>query len=595
MTKNIWEDCFSCGFAIVQYGEEIQTELTLNENNDTKSVLKKIQDIKQLGKITKTASAIQHVLDNIFIEEQGSQKNARKVIIVITDGDIFRDPLKIEDVMNSPKMTNVTRFAIGVGKEFEGPKSKLLLQKIASEPFDKHVYKVDNYAALDGLLAMLEKSITGIEGTQKGTAFLFEMAQAGFSAQFTDYGTVLLGAVGAYDWSGGLILKSQTDDSVRFLNESSATTAKYSYLGYSVVAVKGTSGNLFVSGAPRHSLTGRVLVFDGDTYEMRQSLSGTQVGSYFGSVLCALDVDRNGITDFLLVGAPFFHIRGEEGKVYVYKLNNHRDLFEEPVLLQGMEGYDFARFGIAISNIGDIDGNGYNDIAIGAPLEVDSPGSSGSVYIYNGFSDGISVKHSQRIAAVDFTVGLKYFGQSVDGMTDLNNDGRIDITVGSLGTVMVFQSLGVIDITPVVKFDPERIPLSYQSSLNKPSDPANTVLLNICFQTKLNWKTFGSTGLAIEYNVYVDTEKESKRMKLADRESPTTTFNITEKAECVHPLKVQFLGCHDDCFSPVAVKVNFALQNSSAELSHGILNAFSDNEKTTQVLCCTADLSPVLR
>ncbi|KAK1147991.1 integrin alpha-E-like isoform X1 [Acipenser oxyrinchus oxyrinchus] len=89
MTKNIWENCFSCGFAIVQYGEEIQTELTLNENSDTESVLKKVQDIKQLGNITKTASAIQHVLDNIFIEEKGSQKNARKIIIVITDGDIF--------------------------------------------------------------------------------------------------------------------------------------------------------------------------------------------------------------------------------------------------------------------------------------------------------------------------------------------------------------------------------------------------------------------------------------------------------------------------------------------------------------------------
>ncbi|KAK6475437.1 integrin alpha-E-like isoform X1 [Huso huso] len=582
MTKNIWENCFSCGFAIVQYGEEIQTELSLNENNDTESVLKKVQDIKQLGKITKTASAIQHVLDNIFIEEKGSQKNARKIIIVITDGDIFRDPLKIEDVMKSPKMTNVTRFAIGVGKVFETPEVRELLYKIASEPDEEHVFKVDNYTALDGLLALLEKSITGIEGTQKGTAFLFEMAQAGFSTQFAADGTVLLGAVGAYDWSGGLILKSQTDGSVRFLNESSATAAKYSYLGYSVVTVKGTSGNLFVSGAPRHSLTGRVLVFGGDTYEIRQNLSGTQVGSYFGSELCALDVDQNGITDYLLVGAPFFHIRGEEGKVYVYKLNND-DMFEEPQLLQGMEGYDFARFGIAISNIGDVDRNGYNDIAIGAPLEVDSPGSSGSVYIYNGFSDGIRMKQSQRIAAVDVNVGLKYFGQSVDGMTDLNNDSWIDITVGSLGTVTVFQSLAVVNITAVVKFNPERIPLSYQSSMNKPSDPANTVGLKICFQTKLDWKTFGHAGLAIEYNVYVDTEKENKRMKLADRESQTTTFKITEKAECLQQLTLQFLGCHEDCFSPIAVKVNFTLQNSSAEPPHGILNAFSDNENIAQL------------
>ncbi|XP_058857663.1 integrin alpha-E-like isoform X2 [Acipenser ruthenus] len=515
MMTNIWENCFSCGFAIVQYGEEIQTELTLNENNDTESVLKKVQDIKQLGMVTKTASAIQHVLDHIFIEEKGSQKNARKIIIVITDGDIFRDPLDIEDVMKSPKMTNVTRFAIGVGKEFESLKTKELLHKIASEPDEEHVFKLDNYAALDGLLALLEKSITGIEG-------------------------------------------------------------------YSVVAVKGTSGNLFVSGAPRHSLTGRVLVFGGDTYEIRQNLSGTQVGSYFGSELCALDVDQNGITDYLLVGAPFFHIRGEEGKVYVYKLNND-DMFEEPQLLQGMEGYDFARFGIAISNIGDVDRNGYNDIAIGAPLEVDSPGSSGSVYIYNGFSDGIRMKYSQRIAAVDVNVGLKYFGQSVDGMTDLNNDSWIDITVGSLGTVTVFQSLVVVNITAVVKFDPERIPLSYQSSMNKPSNPANTVGLKICFQTKLDWKTFGHAGLAIEYNVYVDTEKENKRMKLADRESHTTTFNITEKAECLQQLTLQFLGCHDDCFSPIAIKVNFTLQNSSAEPPHGILNAFSDNENIAQL------------
>lgn len=42
------------------------------------------------------------------------------------------------------------------------------------------------------------------------------------------------------------------------------------------------------------------------------------MGSYFGSVLCPVDINMDGTTDFLLVAAPFYHIRGEEGRVYVY-------------------------------------------------------------------------------------------------------------------------------------------------------------------------------------------------------------------------------------------------------------------------------------
>lgn len=45
------------------------------------------------------------------------------------------------------------------------------------------------------------------------------------------------------------------------------------------------------------------------------------MGSYFGSELCPLDIDMDGTTDFLLVAAPFYHVRGEEGRVYVYRLN----------------------------------------------------------------------------------------------------------------------------------------------------------------------------------------------------------------------------------------------------------------------------------
>lgn len=47
-----------------------------------------------------------------------------------------------------------------------------------------------------------------------------------------------------------------------------------------------------------------------------------QIGSYFGSVLQTVDVDRDSYTDILLIGAPMFMgtERDEQGQVYVYKL-----------------------------------------------------------------------------------------------------------------------------------------------------------------------------------------------------------------------------------------------------------------------------------
>lgn len=54
--------------------------------------------------------------------------------------------------------------------------------------------------------------------------------------------------------------------------------------------------------------------------------------------------------------------------------------------LDGYAGQTFARFGAAIASIGDIDNNKYSDVAVGAPLETDA---SGSIYIFNGFKDGL--------------------------------------------------------------------------------------------------------------------------------------------------------------------------------------------------------------
>lgn len=68
--------------------------------------------------------------------------------------------------------------------------------------------------------------------------------------------------------------------------------------------------------------------------------------------------------------------------------------------LQGDTKQTFARFGAAIASIGDIDGNKFTDVAVGAPLEADS---SGSIYIYNGFRDGL------RFSQVGFSIYYLHF------------------------------------------------------------------------------------------------------------------------------------------------------------------------------------------
>lgn len=51
-----------CNFAIVQYGSSIRTELSLLDNEDGARSLQKVKEIKQIYNLTKTASAINHVL-----------------------------------------------------------------------------------------------------------------------------------------------------------------------------------------------------------------------------------------------------------------------------------------------------------------------------------------------------------------------------------------------------------------------------------------------------------------------------------------------------------------------------------------------------
>ncbi|XP_044139678.1 integrin alpha-E [Bufo gargarizans] len=554
LIEKIWQKCFECEFAVVQFGSIIQTEFDLRDSRqDSLSILRKVKEINQVKNVTRTASALLHVLNNIFNESHGSRESASKIILVLTDGDIFDDPVNITTVINSPKMKTIERFIIGVGGVFDRMNAYRELKLIATDEKD-HIIRVEDYSKLDGLIASLQQKMAGIEGT-KGDSLEFDLAEVGFSAHLKDKDTLVLGAVGAFDWSGGLVVffKGVEPPKVRFLNESSdlSKTVDYSYLGYSVSTAKRGLSSLYIAGAPRHSDVGKVLVFEEDVkrYHLWQTLTGEQLGSYFGHQLCAIDIDKDGNTDFLLVGAPFYHIKGEEGRVYLYKLGVERN-FSLVVKLE-QPYYSFARFGYSIAQIGDINHDGFQDIAIGAPLEghFDDPDAFGSVYIYNSIENGIRTTPSQRIRATVFKTKLQFFGQSIDGGLDITGDGYPDIVVGALGNVMVLQSCPVVKIRAILNFEPNKIPVT---------QVIKNVTAILCFivtpfnQTELN-KSF------LDYKMELDVFMEQKRIILHNPTSSRKKLFLAYENCTSFLLTVQ--PCTYDCFSDIVIKVSYTLNS----------------------------------
>ncbi|XP_052431575.1 integrin alpha-E [Carassius gibelio] len=561
--NNVWKTCFDCNFAIVQYGTKIRTEISLLDNENEAKTLQKVKEIQQIYNTTKTASAIHHVLTDIFIPENGSNINSKKFIIVLSDGDILGDEMSLTDVLNMPQMKGITRYSIGVGDGIlEKDKAIREMMEIADRG---KFFNVSNYAALNDILSLLQQSLIGIEGTQQGAGFRFQLAETGFSSHITQDNSYLFGAVGAYDWSGGVFL--QSGDTVQFLNDSN-NGPKFSYLGYSVTSAKvKPSKTLYISGAPRYNLTGGVFIFNGST---KYVLQGDQVGSYFGSVLCALDIDRDKYTDYLLVGAPHFHRNGEEGKVLVYKLNQ-QDRFESVSSeLKGDEGQTFARFGAAIASIGDIDGNKFNDVAVGAPLETDS---SGSIYIYNGFKHGLIF--SQKISPSDFGMKLVHFGLSVSGAPDKASN-KAFIAVGSQGGVLIFETIPVIVIKPEITIIPDEIPLNQQKTeISSKFD----IKYQICFKVvNENLKI----DLPIKYQIALDSGVNKKRLTVDSRDLLEKSLTLKPDEECTTFINLKYLGCFD-CFLPIEFKMNFSLDLHQNETPPRILDAFTTTEVVKEI------------
>jgi hypothetical protein len=162
----------------------------------------------------------------------------------------------------------------------------------------------------------------------------------------------------------------------------------------------------------------------------------------FGASVTALgDLDGDAVAD-IAVGAPWDDDGGtDRGAVWILFLNDdgtvksHRKISDEKGLFAGALR-DSEWFGYSVAGLGDLDGDGVEDLAVGAVNDFDGgTGNRGAVWILFLRSDG-RVKSHQKISVTSggFTGAIDQaddFGRSVSALGDLDDDGVGDIAVGA--------------------------------------------------------------------------------------------------------------------------------------------------------------------
>ncbi|XP_069388785.1 integrin alpha-V isoform X1 [Paralichthys olivaceus] len=354
--------------------------------------------------------------------------------------------------------------------------------------------------------------------------------QAGFSVDFLKKNNrVVVGGPGSFYWQGQLISDDVSEIFTRFdksfiiqygntlTTKSAGAQYDDSYLGYSLTVgdFNDDGKEDYVTGVPRgEKALGYVNIFNGRNMESMVNLTGTQMAAYFGHSVAATDVNNDGLVD-LFVGAPLFMDRGPDGKlrevgqVSVY-LGRGGFSFQPPQMLTGSDIY--GRYGSAIVALGDLNMDGYNDVAISAPYG--GPDHNGLVYIHNGRLQGPDPSPSQVLQGKWASSYMPAsFGYSMTGNTDIDENGYPDLIVGVFGAdkAVLYRARPVISVNATLDITPQIInPEEKTCTL-----PGSSTLVS-CFKVKYCLKASGR-GAPATLNFQVDLMLDRLKQKEATK------------------------------------------------------------------------------
>lgn len=253
---------------------------------------------------------------------------------------------------------------------------------------------------------------------------------AGFDLNGDGWSDILAGApsaqVGSAIRAGYIRVLSGLDGSTLLQVDNTEAEAQF---GWSVSWAGDLNGDLvpdFLVGAPQASpgaqvSAGSVFAYSGATGTLLYSLDGENADDAFGYAVKMIgDVDGDGIPDFA-VGAPFASPAGLDQAGIVYVHSGAGG-----ALLYKIEGTEInAGLGFSIGAMGDVNGDGIPDILVGAPDS--SPGGlteAGSAYIFSGL-DGSLLQQFSGTSSAEET------GIAVSAIGNFDNDGLPDVALGA--------------------------------------------------------------------------------------------------------------------------------------------------------------------
>ncbi|XP_039270067.2 integrin alpha-9-like [Styela clava] len=521
----------------------------LRDKVNIEKITELITDMPYLNSSTYTYYALRRTMEVEF-SKSGYYDTSVKMVVVLTDGEA-NDGASLGGWHDKYKHM-ITPFAVGVGN-YENFLNQL--QNIANGGTgNERVLTVADFGALQGIIKDLTSVIKSeaLEG-RKGISEIgkdIDNAQVGASIASSMHGSLYIGGVGMYQGIGSIMKYGKSTDKDPYISPYSNvenvlknSTEDTPYLGYATVTgfFDGINSTEYVAtGAPRYKLEGAVIVYEsvpGSTdwkdavTILPPPVDKMHTGCYFGGVLLTVDVNGDDKDD-LLVGSPLYIDQNyDEGRVFVYisqKASSSSSWASGSYIPTELYGDNLpgGRFGTAMTNAGDLNLDGYNDVIIGAPFAEDG---RGAVFVYHGTEKGLRATYSQKILASSlFDSTIKYFGQSMQGNIDIDKNSYPDIFVGApkSDSIVLLRSRPIVNIWATIHFQTTKLDIINCIKNNY----TNCSSIEVCFTVN---GTSIESEIGIEYNLTLDiakTTESEKRLEFGSTSysSGTGTTKLTK-------------------------------------------------------------------